>query len=101
MIIGEKIITSNNKWFTRQGPGFSTLILPQISLSADVGKHIQLKHSEILYPETDSGQIHVNNFYFPGVGDTVRDDVTLNTATVVLTQFTALNKLRVWIKNST
>ena len=53
------------------------------------------------YIDVDSQSDSNNNFYFPGVGDTVRDDVTLNTATVVLTQFTALNKLRVWIKNST
>ena len=53
------------------------------------------------YIDVDSQSDSNNNFYFPTPGDTVRDDVTSNTATVVLTQFTALNKLRVWIKNST
>ena len=53
------------------------------------------------YIDVDSQSDSNNNFYFPTPGDIVRDDVTSNTATVVLTQFTSLNKLRVWIKNST
>ena len=53
------------------------------------------------YIDVDSQSDSNNNVYVTTPGYTVRDDVTLNTATVVLTQFTALNKLRVWIKNST
>ena len=41
-----------------------------------------------------------NLFYDVAPGDTVQDDVTSATATVVLSQATGLQKLRIWIKNA-
>ena len=42
-----------------------------------------------------------NNLFYDVVpGDTVQDDVTNATATVVLSQATGLQKLRIWIKNA-
>ena len=50
------------------------------------------------YIDVDQSDPKIQLFYDVVHGDTVRDDVTSNTATVVLTQFTALQKLRIWIK---
>ena len=51
------------------------------------------------YIDIDSQVDNNSNFYFPVVGDTVRDNSSGNTAQVALCQFIGLQKLRLWLKN--